>query len=962
MTRHAFTAARFAVAFVAILLVLVRPAAGLSPARALTQAQHRIWQVAQGLPVPSVYAVLQTRDGYLWIGTEDGLFRFDGVRFTPVADLGDGVWVRGLAEAADGSLWVATDGGAYRWRDGRTTRFTTADGLPASAARAVAVDPTGTVWVATAGGLARYDQGRWAAAGPSVDVRAVAAGGGDTWSAVGAQARSASGRSIDAGGTVSAVLVSGDLWIGTDHGVTRVHDGVSTHLTAADGLADDAVTCLAVGSDGTVWVGTRGGLSRVRGDRVESFRGADGLSQSTVFCLVEDREGSLWVGTKHGLNQLLDRRAVPFTQSEGLPDNTAGPVIGDAAGTIWVGSATAGVCRFDGSRFTGQVTAASGLSSDQVNALADAADGGVWVGTNRGLDRVRDGRVVARLGPADGLPSADVSCLCRDGDRLWVGTRAGAVVIGGGGRASMIHRGPVRAICRRGDRFILATADAGVISANVDGGDAKQLDPTTAADAVYADAAGLLWIGTRGEGLRVIDAAGRGVAITPAQGLYDDDLYGIAGDDAGRLWVACSKGVFWAARADLLAVARGAARRVRCVPFSSTDAQRTVECRPGVQPAVWRARDGRLWFATVHGLLVFDPADFEPGGPATRTPPPTAIEEVMVDGRPHVGDLGRLPPGVRNVTFRYTAMTLVAPAFVRFQYQLEGFDKEPVDAGARREAYYTNLPPGPYRFRVTAVLPDRPGGTPATVAFSIAPRFYQRAWFWPVVASVAVVVAWAGYRARVRRLRSWMRIRHAAASAERGRIARELHDTLLQGFSGVTMEMQALSTRLADPADRAALGDVIRDAADCMTQARQSVAGLRGGATGSLPAALSAVAQQLTDGSDVRLRLRLADGPTGLSAEAEYQVARIAQEAVGNAVRHAAAANVEVDLTDDGGRVRLAVSDDGRGFDAGASPPAGHYGLIGMRERAAQIGAQLRVDSRPGGGTRVSVTVPAERA
>jgi signal transduction histidine kinase/ligand-binding sensor domain-containing protein len=950
---------RLATASLAV-LAAGRPAAAMNPARALTQAQHRIWQVPQGLPEASVYAIHQTRDGYLWLGTQSGLVRFDGLRFVTIPDADAGDWVRGIAEDRGGTLWVATDTGVRRLCGDTVTTFTTADGLPADRAAAVAVDDTGTVWAATARGLARFTGGRWTAAGPAADVRAMAVIGDAVWSAEGSLAHGAGGATLDAGGTVSCLCAGPDgaTWAGTNHGLVRWDRAGRRRFTAADGLADDAVTSLSAGSNGTLWVGTRNGFSRYRGGRFESFRAADGLSQSTVFAVTEDREGTLWVGTKHGLNQLLDRRAVPFTQTEGLPSNDAGPVVGDAAGAVWVGTRDAGLCRFDGTTFAPPLTAATGLPGNRVNALALDGPSGLWVGTDRGAARLADGHVVAALTTADGLPSSVVTCLCDDRSGLWIGTTAGATVWRGG-HAKPVHDGPVRAVGRWGDRMVLATADAGLLAVAADG-TTTAIAPLATADALYADAAGLLWVGTDGDGLRLVDRAGHVTAFTPAEGLFDDDVYGIVPDDAGRLWMACSKGVFWAARADLLAVAGGRARQVRCTPFSPTDSLRTVECQPGVQPAACRARDGRLWFATIHGVLVFDPADFAAGGPAARQPLAAALEDVTVDGRPARPDaVAHLPPGERNLTFRYTAMTLVAPAAARFRYQLVGFDPAPIDAGTRREAYYTNLPPGRYQFRVTAALPDGPAGLPATIEVGLAPRLYQRAWFWPAVAGVAASLGWAGYRSRVRQVRDRLRQRHAATSAERARIARELHDTLLQGFSGVTMQMQALSVRLPDPDNRAMLADIIGDAGRCMAEARRSVAGLRDASAVALPAALAATARQLTEPSDVRLLLQLDDPPEGTSPEAEYHLLRIAQEAVGNTVRHAAATRVTVTLHDGDGRLRMTVADDGRGFDPAAPPPPGHFGLIGMRERAARIGATLQVESHPGRGTAVQVSLPA---
>jgi len=317
-----------------------------------------------------------------------------------------------------------------------------------------------------------------------------------------------------------------------------------------------------------------------------------------------------------------------------------------------------------------------------------------------------------------------------------------------------------------------------------------------------------------------------------------------------------------------------------------------------------------------------------------------------------------LGPGRVNVAFQYTALTYLAPGRMNFRYMLEGYDRDWINAGARREAFYTNLPPGKFRFRVVAcgafVACNESG---VALDFEVAPEFYQRAWFIPLCMAVAALLAWLAYRFRVRQLRE----QFVLVLAERSRIARELHDTLIQGFSGITMQMHAFTSRLTASADQQALGEIIRDAGICLQETRRSVAGLRGG-TGSssgLAAAISDAARQLTQERDIRLKLNLDDRQQELPAEVKYNLLCIVQEAITNSIKHSGARTIEVTLACSANDLRVSVRDDGRGMERGeGNGRAGHYGMVGMKERASQIGAELDLSSAPGQGTKVSVRMP----
>jgi signal transduction histidine kinase/ligand-binding sensor domain-containing protein len=745
---------------------------------------------------------------------------------------------------------------------------------------------------------------------------------------------------------VQALLCAedGSVWIGTTDGLFQARNGVLEQVRVGEGLLPDAsVLTLVEARDRSIFAGTKNGFSRIRSGEVDSFRSQDGLSQSTVYAIFEDREGTLWVATKHGLNQFVDGLTMPYTTSEGLPSNNAGPVLQDRHGTVWVGTLGGGLGRYDGHRFTA-LTTRNGLSSDVIYTLAEDRAGDLWAGTAAGLDRLRNGRVIETWTSRRGLPADTVRALYRDRhDDLWIATPAGVAVL---------HDGVLRTVSGSerspADPVVAFSEDrAGRHYAAPDNGSPLLRH----ADTLFEDDDGLLWVGTLGDGLRLLQND-RIVTFSVQDGLFDDTIYGLTADDRGRLWMACSKGIFSVNRDDLLQFAAGRLQHITSTPYSPLDALRTVECQPGVQPVVARMSDGRLWFSTIRGALVIDPQRLS----RHFLPPAVAVNELVINGERHQPDSAQtLTAGENNVQFGYTGVSFIAPTRMTFRYMLEGFDRTWIDAGSRREAFYTNLPPGRFRFRVLGCNPGNAcAETAQAQAFEIEPYFYQRPWFVPFCVLVAALCGWTAYRLRIRHLQAQFDL----VLAERGRIARELHDTLIQGFSGITMAMQALASRLPLSGSRTTLEGILDDASRALRDARRSITGLRSRPEPpfNLAAAVTRSARSLTEGRDMILELSVAETPE-FPAEVTDNVLRIAQEAMLNSVRHSGARTLNVTLETSHDRLHLLVRDDGAGFDHQTGSPRGHYGLTGMKERATQIGAALQLTSHPGRGTTVSLTL-----
>jgi len=972
------------VAVLAVLgMALARPARALDPQKSLAHCTVQVWRVRDGLPSAWVRAMAQTPDGYLWLATSGGLGRLDGAEVVtipadpPLGRLSD---VVDLTVARDGTLWLLPSFGEPACRRGRVLGG--CGGIrPAMSATSrpylVTEGPPGTIWIAGREGIHRHAQGRLelvhaAAALPFQRASAIHSDGHRLW--VGApnglfvEEGSSFRAHTDSDGAPSKAVQSfhqrgNQLWAAASDGLLRIdlESGVAlAHPHAFPGRP----TQMIEDRDGNLWIGAFGGLVRFREGTFTTFTARDGLPDDDVTALFEDREGSLWVGTRNGglaqfTDRTLDTRAGPpslrgervETLAEGAPD------------TFWFGG-HGGVTRWRGGEER-TFRRDDGLPGNNVTALLPEASEGLWVGTDRGLARLRDGRFVS-------VAEGAISALYLDPDgTLWVGTDQGLGRLEGErlrllpGKAGF-DPGQIRSIQRDHRGVLWAATGSGLARVENDalvrvrGGTVNLRHART----LHVDAEGVLWIGTARNGLaRIKD--GRPEAFGPARGVPFDQLYQMLTDDQGFLWMGTSRGIIRVDKQALDQVARGQRQRVDPIWLDTSDERRDVSVTRSRQPGAWKSRDGRLWFASDQGVVTIDPRRLH----LDTVPPPVWIEDFQVDGRiarrdgPH-----DFPPGAGNVEFHFTGVTLLEPAKVAHRYRLDGFDDRWVDAGTRRAAYYTNLPPGRYHFRVQARNADGIWNQQGdSVELTLAPRYYQRVWFWGLVALGAGALVLAAHRARLGRVRA----QYQAVLAERGRVARELHDSLLQGMSAVAMQIYGLRKRLgpsAPPRPPEVLARELQSIEEVVTagleETRRFVWNLREPSVDEpLPVALEKLLDRLTERTAVARELVVEGKAVRLPADVETELARIVQEAVSNALKHAEARHIAVRLCYEEGGVQLSISDDGRGFDLDQAPGAGagHFGLVGIRERAARLG-QLTVESRPGQGTRIAVTVSAERA
>jgi len=780
--------------------------AALDPALAITQYVHTVWQSEAGLPENSVLAIAQTPDGYIWLGTEEGLVRFDGVRFTIytkrstpglrsdeilalLVDREETLWIGtrdgglscfregrftaidsqrqlssssilALHEDAHGSLWIGTDGdGLFQLKNGKFQVFTKKDGLADDSVFSLSSDTQGNIWVGTHNGLSRFKDGKLT----TLDLRDELGGSfircvyvdrnGIVW--VGTNGGGLTRLSSDGvrhytqkdgltDDTVSAVYEDsvGTLWIGTSNGgLNRFSHGQFSRFTAKDGFSGGGVQAIFEGREGNLWIGsTDGGLNSLREGTFATVSKQEGLASDVVLPIYQDREGAFWIGSDEGLQHLENGRMTLYTTRDGLPDNLVFSVTQDGKGVIWAGTRR-GLARFEGGRFQ-PIHAGKNLPSDFVLCTYTDRRGDLWVGTRGGLTHF-DGTQVTTYTTQEGLTTNFVQSIYEDESGvLWIGTN--------GGGLNKFSNG----------RFSSYTTRNGLSNNTV--------------WALAGDSDSTLWIATNGGGLNRLKA-GRLTKYTTEKGLFEDVIFAILDDGLGRLWMSSNKGIFAVSKRQLNEFADGAIGSVDSQSFGTADGMKSRECNGGFQPAAWRATDGRLYFPSIKGLATVNPSQVL----RDEAPPAVVLERVVANDKPVKSDGStRVPPGHGQLEFDFTAPYFGESRRVQFRYKLQGFDTEWIQAGSRRVAYYTNMPPGHYSFHVVACTTR--GACSAdtqVVGLILEPHIYQTKTFIFLLSLLIGSTSFGFHKLRVRHLRA--RERHLLKIVdERTRELRQSRDEL----------------------------------------------------------------------------------------------------------------------------------------------------------------------------------------
>ena len=989
----------------------------------VSQYAHTAWRIRDGFARGRITSIVQTADGYLWLGTELGLLRFDGVKAVawqpPAGQRLPSNVITALLVARDQTLWIATDQGLASWKDGQLNQH---DALTGGYVNTLLEDREGTIW------LTRFF---------------------NNWTLCQVENARTTCHGTDGGAGAGALGLyedrQGQLWVGTSTGLWRWRPGTPIFYPLAAEL--NGIQGFSETTDGSLLISNAGGIRRfVDGQAVMEYPFPSSSQSVPASRLLRDRDGGLWAGTSgRGLVHVHEGVTDVFAQTDGLSGDNVSALFEDREGNIWVATAD-GLDRFRESAVV-SYSDNQGFSNTSLSILA-SSDGSLWVGAFDGLRRwvngqltvyrerprqVVDGTPIASRGAREitgiGVP-ARVHSIFEDGQRrLWVSSAEGVGYLAGGKFVSVkgVPGGLLRAIAEdRHATLWIANIQAGLFRVSPGSDRVEQFawntlqrqDPVTAmvadpsgeglwfgffrggisyfsgaqvrasysasdglaegrVSALYSDAAGTVWIAADGGLSRLRD--GRVLTLTSRNGLPCDAVGWIIEDDARSLWLGMECGLVritrseidaWTAAADQGQTDQAVTPRVQATVLDHSDGVRILVKASYFTAPVARSADGRLWFASQDGLSVVDPTRL----PVNKLPPPVQVEHVVADRTAYgatneAGGPLRLPPLIRDVEINYTALSFVAPEKVRFRYKLEGYDSDWQDVGTRRQAFYNGLPPGNYRFRVTASnnsgVWNEDG---AYLDFSVAPSYYQTTWFAALSTATVIALVWGVHRVRLRIVEKHQGEISAlnerlmkAQEQERIRIAGELHDGVMQEMLAVTMMLGTAKRRIPEGVEAKATIDKIQDKLIRVgTDIRRLSHDLHPPILqeAGLPEAVRAYCEEFSTTSSVSVSCDADESARDLSRGAALALFRILQEALGNAAKHASAKRIIVRLTRSESVVRLTVSDDGVGFDPSRFATGGGLGLIMMRERATQLNGTFEFDSAPGRGTTISVVVP----
>ena len=963
-------------------------------------AQHRFdsWTTENGLPQNSVNDILQTRDGYLWLATHGGLVRFDGVRFVIFDRSTQGIEsqrVRALHEDRKGTLWAATeDGMLIRYRDGRFVTYTSKDGLPHAGAVRIEEDDEGCLWVTWVGSMTRFDGQRFVNMGPEHFANRVAAPPMaryfDVWwtqDSIGLQVlvkgrvQTVSVPSELNGTEITGVIADrrGNLWMRTrGAGVLKVSDGRLRRYTTRDGMpTNDPDGAVHEGHDGQLWVEDHDNLYRIKNGKAELFK-LPGARISGLRSFLVDDEGSVWLGTTaSGLHRFFEASVSVHAERDGVLLMGAYTILADRTGAIWIGSN--GLKRYAKGRFTSSWSTA-GSSPDQVTSIYEDRAGTLWVGTTGGLRYSRSGRFT-RYDDPSGFLKGSTSAIHEDrSGAFWFATDSGLVRSTGGRftrytTAEGLSHDRITALFEdRRDALWIGTMQGLTRLKNGAFTTYREQDGFIGSwvRAFHEDSDGILWVGTYDGGLYRL-ANERLTRFTRNEGLHDNGVFQILEDADGFFWMGSNRGISRISRRELTDVAEGRRRTVTPMVFGASDGLSSVEVNGGRQPSGLKTADGKLWFPTMGGVAVIDPAAIR-----IKTKPPTAIVEAVRLNGDRVDFTGeiRVPPSARALEIEYTAPSFVKPEQIRFRYRLiglDGRDDEWIEAGDRRSAGFHGMSPGRYRFEVIAASYDGVWSTAGpSVEIVVVPPFWRTRWFLALAVAGAASIALAGHERRVRRVRRLHTLQEEfsrqlidSQERERKRVSNEMHDSLGQHVAIIkrtarTSRDMATDRTAVDEAFAEIAGLADRINAD-MTEIAYDLRPHQLDTIG-LSKTIESMVRRVGRTCDIQLATDIASIDDAIPDASQIHVFRIVQEAVSNIVKHSEASCANVTITRRATSVEIQVRDNGRGFrseglDAARSTAHG-AGLAGIRERARIIGGQAVIQSSAETGTTVAVTLP----
>jgi len=983
--------------------VLLFPGAlhALDPNIHLSQYVHTSWRTQDGSTPAGMLAIAQTSDGFLWFSAiVQGVYRFDGARFVRpfantslgsmhldnvVADQTGGFWAIGDHEIAhvkdgvvvahfeiegvggragtsrdpDGSLWITrasnrvADAPLCHVTDQAVKCFGKADGIPISPADALLADGEGGFWIGGQTSLVHWRggvsqvypiPGLKSNAGDAGINDLVRGADGSLWVGIAAAGPGLGlGRFRD--GVFRPFVTStfdgsklgvydiladrdGNVWVATiGKGIFRIHGDVVEHYGRNEGLSSDSVAVLFEDSEGIVWAATTNGVDSFRDPRIITYSAVEGLGNDAAAGVLATSDGAIWVANSGSLDRIVSGTVSSIRAGSGLPGHQVASMLQDHAGNMWVG-VDDGLYLFKDGRFH-RVPEPNHQPLGLVVGITEDIDGNIWAecGNPRKLVRIRDSKVAQEFSSSQVPPGHALAPDPHGG--IWIGTLKGDLILF---RDGALQNFPVHPKGNPVSHQIITETDGSVLAASGDG-----------------------LVGVR---------QGRVQRMTKQNGLPCDSVISFIQDKRKQWWLYTECGVVELSDAELQRWWLNPDTLVHTRVYDVLDGSLPNE--PSFNSAAC-SPDGRVWFASGFVVQMIDPSRLSPKALPART----YIESVTVDRKEYqAGDNLRLSPHPRDLQIDYTSPTFLIPQRVKFRYRLEGFERDWHEAGTRRQAFYMDLPPGKYSFRVIAANSDGVwDDTPAKLAFSVTPAYYQTNTFRALGAAFVLGLMWGAYQWRVRQLHHQFDMTLEARVSERTRIARELHDTLLQSFHGLLLRFQMVSQLLPEHSQaKEKLDDAIDQAAEAVTEGRDAVQGLRDSTLegNDLALAISALGEELTTESGGHrppsFRVAVEGESRNLHPIVRDEIYKITAEALRNAFRHAQAQQVEVEIRYDNEQFRLRVRDDGKGIDPAVLSQQSierHYGLPGMRERATIMGAKLTVWSEVHAGTELELRVPA---
>lgn len=977
------------------------------------RAQHRLdhWTADNGLPQNSVSDLRQTRDGFLWIATNDGLVRFDGVRFT-VFDKSNTTGlnsnrITALYEDPSGILWAGTENGLARYNGKNFITYSTDHGLPDPEVRGVSGDESGVIWVVSGEKVMRLDKDHFSPADTQGIHSPFSVSHWNkenffSWDAKGIY-RFARGRvtryppwpALQSKSLINRIEESPTegLWIATGIGIYFSRNGTAApnefsrvlepenNIYARDVRFIDQnggewamelnkglypalvfkssdrkhrilnVTATFADREGSLWVGTQGeGLYRIRKQGVRVYTKAEGLIQDNIYPIFQDRSGAIWIGAwESGISRIKDGQVTNYTTKEGLLSGYPVAIFEDRSGRIWIsthGYHNGGLQVLDPSA---PATASSRpIRRVEERILPDGAltmaiyqetnvhqsEAGFWFGTSKGLAEYRNG-VTRMYTTKDGLAGNEVRAILKSAaGPLWIACLGGI---------SKYENG----------RFTSFTESDGL--------------PSNSVRALYEDREGVLWIGTYDGGLgRYVD--GQFTRYTTREGLFNNGVFQILEDEAGHFWMSSNRGIYRVSRQELNEFAAGRRQVINSIPYGKKDGLLNIECNGGSQPAGIRARDGKLWFPTQEGVAVLDPAVLRSG----PQPPEVLIERVRVgrDPSPFHDQVLTIEAGQENFEIEYTTTSLLNSEYVRFKYRLEGLNHDWIEAGTRRTAYYSNVPPGEYTFKVIAANSEGVWNAAGqSLRIHVLPPFYKTWWFRSLLVLMAGGAVLGAFRYRLHQVRriqlaqqDFARQLIESQESERRRIASELHDSLGQ-------QLIVIKSRAMMGGQASVLSSMAQEQFDeIVASSSRMIAEVRAISHNLCPASLELLGlnpvimemiEGISNSSGLQISADIEPLNGLLSKDGEINLYRILQEGLNNILKHSRATKAYLEIWRDGGTLRIILRDNGIGCDPERlSHPHGGMGLFSIRERVMLLSGEHSLKTAPGEGMMIEVKIP----